>query len=137
MPREGLHGWIRTIVASVNAQVAAGTDAEEWLTDYVPGFKHRITKVTSVVQVAGTGAGATRLFRLIKGASTVVASKTIALADVTAKGIKIDWTLSTTESDLTLEDADTLSLDVTAAGTQFTALTMDILVQARQRMQQL
>ena len=130
-------GWIRVIVATVRAIVATGADAEEYLTDLVPGYQGVITKVSSIVMVAGTGANATRLFRLLKGTSTVVASKTIALADVTTKGIVIDWTLSTTPEHREFGDTDTLSLDVTAAGTEFTALTMDVLVQGRQRPQQL
>ena len=137
MPNEALHGWTRGLVCATSCPVATGAGAEEWLTDYVPGFRFVVTKVTAVVKVAGTGAGATRLFRVLKGASTVVASKTIALADVTAKGIKIDFTLSTTPENLVFGDVDTLSIDVTAAGTEFTALTFDLLIQGRQRQQQL
>jgi hypothetical protein len=129
-------GWLRGLVIAVKAIVATGAGAEEYLTDFVPGYQGVITKVSSIVLVAGTGVGATRLFRLLKGTSTVVASKTIALADVAAQGTVIDWALSTTPENLAFGDTDTLSLDVTAAGTEFTALTMNVLVQARQRPQQ-
>lgn len=138
MPNEALHGWIRANVLNATCPVASGTNAQEYVTDHVAGFKFVVTKVTSIVQVIGSTSSATRLFRLIKGASTVVASKTIALADVGTMGLKIDWTLSTTSGDLTFEDADTLTIDSPAAGSSsYGSLTLGVMVQGRQRPQQL
>ena len=135
MPRETAGaGYLRGFI-TVQAAVAGGASAQEWLTDYVPGFGLVIESVKAVVKVAGTGSGATRLFRVVKGASTVVASATIALADTTAVGLVID--LPVTVLNAPFRDDDTLTVDVTAAGTEFTALTLDFIIRYRTRPQQL
>ena len=138
MPREGRSGWIRAEIASVDAIVASGTGLQEFITDFVPGFGFVVTKVVAIVEVVGATGGATRLFRLLKGTATIAASKTIALADVGTKGIQIPFTLSTTPENLVYGDDDTLSIDTPAAdSSSYGALTMRIIVQGRQRPQQI
>lgn len=136
MPRETNSGagWIRGFVR-VDAPIASGTDAEEYLTDLAPGFKFIVEKVYAVVKVAGTGSGATRLFRVLKGASTVVASKTIVLADMATKGAIIELTLVQAVS--AFGDADTLSVDTVATdAVSFTAGTLEFFIKYRTRAQQ-
>src|SRR5262245_23930404 len=133
MPREGPNGWVR-VEETYNAPVAAGTGAEEYVTDLVLPYTRIYERVRAIVEVVGAGAGATRLFRLIKGTSTVVASATITLAGTATKGTVIDFTMVPAECQFF--DADLLSLDVTAAGTQFTALTLQFQLLSRQRAQQ-
>lgn len=136
MPREASRaGWTRYETA-VRAIVATGTSAEEYLTDLTSGFYRELEAAYFVVDTAGTGAGATRLFRVIKNTSTVAASKTIALADTATKGTIITLTLSTTPSELMFFDDDEISLDVTGAGTQFTALAGTFVLRWRTRPQQ-
>jgi hypothetical protein len=138
MPREGRSGWFRADIASVDAIVASGTGAQEYITDFVPGFRFVVDKVVAIVEVVGATGGATRLFRLLKGTATIAASKTIVLADVGTKGIQIPLTLSATPENLEFGDLDTLSIDSPAAdSSSYGALTMHFLVQGRQRPQQL
>lgn len=125
MPARGPFGLTRSFI-TLPAVVATGTSAEEYVTDMVPGFQFELTKAWFVVTVVGTGAGATRLFRVVKTVGTtdyVAASATIALADTATKGVIKTFTLSTTQTDCMFYDADKLTIDVTGAGTQFTALS--------------
>jgi hypothetical protein len=114
--------------------VATGTSAVEYVTDFVPGFKFVIESVKAVVRVAGTGSGATRTFNVKKGAATLAASAAVTLAATAAIGTVVD--IPVTAADAEFEDADTLTVDVDSGGTQFTALTFDLIVKYRQRPQQ-
>ena len=138
MPREASRaGWTYNTL-SVNVPVASGTDAQEWVTDLTPGYQFEVVSAFFVVQVAATGAGATRLFRVLKGTETVAASKTILLADATPIGTVITLTPSTTRTDRQYGDADTLSVDSPAADSvSFTAGTFQAFIVIRSRPQQL
>ena len=135
MPRQGHNGWIRTI-ENLRIVVASGTSAEEYLTDITPGFQRELVAAYFVSNGDGAGASASRLIRIVKGASTVAASRTLVLADTQTKGLVSAFTLSTTPSDYQFFDASTVSIDVTAAGTQFTTLTGTIKMVWKQKPQQ-
>lgn len=122
MPAPGTYGLIR-IPLTFRINVASGTSAEEYVTDITYGFRFEVAKAWFVASGDGAGAGATRLFRIVKGASTVAASATIALAATQTKGTVSAFTLSSTPSDYHFFDSDTFTVDVTGAGTQFTTLT--------------
>lgn len=129
MPRFAPYGWVRTHL-NIYIPIPGGAAANELVTDFVPGFKFVIEKVSSAVAVVGAGAGATRLFRVIKGASTVVASKTIALADTDTLGERHDWTV--VPADATFDDADTLTVDTPATGAvAYTAGALNLIIVAR------
>lgn len=135
MPKAARFGFTRHTVV-VNAPIASGTSLQEWLTDLVLGFGFEVEKVSVAVKVAATGAGATRLFRVVKGASTVVASKTIALADATPIGKVIDLTMASTVGDRSFDDDDTLTVDSPAADSvSFTAGELEFYITYLQRPQ--
>lgn len=134
MPARGVFGLIR-IPLTFRINVASGTSAEEYVTDITYGFQFEIWKAWFVASGDGAGAGATRLFRIVKNASTVAASATIALADTQTKGDTTAFTLSTTPSDYHFFDSDTFTVDVTGAGTQFTTLTGNLHIIALTRAQ--
>lgn len=135
MPREATRaGWVRNQLA-IYHPLPAGTGAVEIVTDLVPGFRLFVEKVWAVVQVAGTGAGATRTFRVLKGASTVVATRTLALADTTPVGAVVPFTV--TPANAEIGDADTLTVDFASGGTAFTAGAVVLIIQYRTRAQQL
>ncbi len=114
------------------------TGAQEWLTDAVPGFGFEVEKVYAVVKVASTGSSETRLFRVLKGASTVVASKTIAHADAQTIGAVIDLTMTSTAGDNVFDaDTNTLTVDSPAADSvSFTAGELEIHIVYMQEPQQ-
>jgi len=134
MPREAAGaGWIRTQLG-IYVPIPAGTGAAEIVTDFIPGFHAFIEKVRAYVAVVGAGAGATRTLRLLKGASTVVASATVTLASTDTLGEEQVFTL--TDANKEYVDADTWTVDFAAGGTAFTGGALNLIVQLRQRMQQ-
>lgn len=132
MPRYAGYGAIRGAF-QFYLPLPAGTGAAEPVTDYVAGFQYVIEKVTFVTQVAGTGASASRTFRVIKGASTVVATVTLALADTATVGALKAFTVTSANADFS--DTDTLTVDFASGGTAFTAGAGVLLVQYRQQPQ--
>lgn len=134
MPRETAGaGFIRTQV-NFRYPLPTGTGAHEIVTDAVLGHGFTVEKVEAFVTVAGTGAGATRTMRLIKGASTVVASATVTLAGTATVGAKVAFTV--TEANAVFLDGDTLTVDVASGGTAFTAGELQLIATLRQRPQQ-
>lgn len=134
MPRYARFGWLRGFL-TFRSPIASGTAAEEYVTDVAPGFEFTIEKVSAVVVTAFTGAGATRVFRVLKGASTVVATATIVLADGATKGAVID--VPVTAANASFADADTLSIDTIAAGAvSFTAGELMWVIKYRTKPQQ-
>lgn len=118
MPREASYGFHRAFIESPNV-IPTGTGAATLRAAFTPGFRFIIEKVRWVTTVAGTGAGASRTFRVLKNASVVAATRTLVLADTAAVGQTVDYTV--TAADATFDDDDTLTLDVAAGGTAFTA----------------
>lgn len=130
MPRHAPYGWARGHFG-IYIPLPAGTGAVEAVTDLVPGFKFVIEKVTAIVQIAGTGTAASRVFRVVKGASTVAATATLLLADTTPVGKLKAFTV--TAADAGFDDADTLTVDFPAAGAvAFTAGAVWLDIQYRQ-----
>ena len=105
------------------------------VTDLAPGFRYFIEKVTAVVQVAGTGTSASRTYRVLKGASTVVATRTLALADTATVGALIPFTVTAANAEY--NDSDVLTVDFASGGTAFTAGALMLVIQYRARAQQL
>jgi hypothetical protein len=133
MPRFAPYGFVRGHL-NIYIPLPAGTGAVEVVTDLVPGFAFTIEKVTAIVQIAGTGANASRVFRVLKGASTVVATATLLLADTTPVGALKAFTVTAAAADYT--DADTLTVDFPTAGAvAFTAGSVELAIQYRQRAQ--
>lgn len=135
MGREALHGWIYTL-ESYHIIVASGTSAEEFVTDLTPAYRRELVAGWMISHGDGAGASASRLIRVLKNTATVALSRTVVLADTQTKGLVTAWTLSSTPSDYQWYDSDTLSIDTTAAGTQFTTLTFTLKLKWRQHQQQ-
>lgn len=119
MPRKAIYGFHRGQF-NIYVPLPAGTGLVESVTDMVPGFDFVVEKVTAHVAIAGTGAGATRVLNILKGASTVVATATVTLADTATVGVLKAFT--TTAANAKFLDADTLSVEwPTAGAVAFTA----------------
>lgn len=135
MPREASGaGWIRGQF-NIYIPMPAGTGAVEFVTDHKPGFRFYIEKVLGYWQVAATGSGASRTFRVLKGASTVVATTTLVLADGDTVGK--EKVLTVTPANAEYGDADVLTVDMANGGTAFTAGALMLAIQYRTRPQQL
>lgn len=133
MPRPAPYGFVRGTF-SFPIKIPAGTAAAEFVTDYVAGFTYVIEKVTFHTTVAATGAGASRVFRVVKGASTVVATRTHVLADSSDLGEQ--QSLTVTAANAEFSDTDTLTIDTIAAGAvEFTAGEVQCVIQFRQKPQ--
>lgn len=107
--------WARAPLG-IYAPIPAGTGAVEAVTDLVPGYAFQVEKVTAVVQVAGAGAGANRTIRVLKGASTVVATGTLTLANTGTVGALVALTVTDDGAANDFEDGDTLTVDFPSAG---------------------
>lgn len=137
MPREAnRNGWHRGHFTFSIDLVAPGAGATERVTDFVAGFGFIVERMRAYVDVAGTGAGATKAVRVIKGAATVAATLTATLANTAVPGAEIATSALGTLADRTFNDADTFTLDL-AAGTLFTAGRLIVVVQYRYRAQQI
>lgn len=136
MPRETSgSGWIRTLF-NIYIPLPTGTGAVEPVTDITFGYRFIVEKAWAVAQVAYTGASASRTFRIIKGASTVAATRTLVLADGATVGQAVAFTASA-QPDCIFEDTDTFTVDFASGGTAFTAGALDLVVQIRHKTQQL
>lgn len=135
MPRFAAHsGWLRTFI-SIRINVAPGTSAEEFLTDFTPGCEMVLESCRFVASGDGAGAGATRTLRVIKGTATVAATGTVALASTTTKGAITALTPASDLIDRTFRDGDLITVDLASGGTQFTTLTGNVILRFRQRLQ--
>ena len=135
MPQHaGGPGWTRGFL-NFYVTLDLTTNNSVVVSAYVPGFRFVIEKVRSFVEIAGTGGGATRNMRLLKG-TAVAASYTHTLAGTATLGTQMTWALSTTVDDYRWGDADTLSLDFASGGTAFSAGKVNVLIQYLQRQQQ-
>lgn len=132
MPRPAPYGFQRGQYG-IYIPLPAGTGAAEIVTDYLPAFHHRIERVGAFVAVVGTGAGATRTLRVVKGASTVVWSATVTLASTDTLGEAQVGTL--VPADAEIGDNDLLTVDFTAGGVAFTGGALNLIVQYRAALQ--
>jgi hypothetical protein len=113
MPRFSPFGFVRA-EKNIYVPIPAGTGAVEVVTDWSPGFAFTIESVKAYVATAGVGAGASRVFRVLKGASTVVATRTMVLANTDTVGKEVAFTV--TAANASYGDADVLTVDFPAAG---------------------
>jgi len=134
MPRETSGaGFIRG-QQNVYIPLPAGTGAAEIVTDWVGGFGFTIESVKAYVAIVGAGAGASRTLRVLKGASTVVATGTVTLTSTDTLGE--ENVLAVTAADAVFLDADTLTVDFASGGTAFTGGALNLVINYRQRTQQ-
>jgi len=133
MPRNAPYGFTRGQLA-FSCAIPAGTGLVAAVSAFLPAFGFTIERVRAYVDVVGAGAGATRTFRVLKNAATVVASATVTLASTDTLGEEQVFTV--TAADATYDDDDTLTVDWPAAGAvAFTAGRLHLVIQYRQRAQ--
>jgi hypothetical protein len=137
MPREGQNGWIRS-TTGLYIPIPGGTSAVEALTDLTQTYRQMLETAVAVVTVAGTGSGANRTIRVLKGTGTVVATGTLTLANTATVGAKVALTVTDDGATNAFEDDDVLTVDFPAAGAvAFTAGAINLLLGWRTRPQQL
>lgn len=96
------------------------TAAADLVTNYVPGYKFKILKVDFVTTTLGTGTSASQVLNLEIGTTNVTGGVvTVALADTDTLGKLTAGTMVTAAN--TGSATDTLSVEVAASGTVFTA----------------
>ena len=97
-----------------------GTGAIDLLTNYVPGYRFKLLAFDFVTTVAGTGAGASQTFNLEIGTTNVTGGVlNVTLASTDTIGEVTAGTAITAANVGTA--ADTLSIEMAASGTVFTA----------------
>lgn len=97
-----------------------GTSAIDMITTITPGYKFKILGLDFVTTVAGTGAGASQVFNLEIGTTNVTGGVcTVTLASTDTIG-KITAGTAVTAAN-TGTASDTISLEMAASGTAFTA----------------
>jgi hypothetical protein len=96
------------------------TSAIDLMTGYTPGYKFKLLGMHFVTTVAGTGASASQVFNLEIGTTNVTGGVlTLLLADTDTIG-KITAATAITAAN-TGSASDTISLEMAASGTVFTA----------------
>lgn len=104
------------------ASLATGlsTSAIDLLTDWTPGFAFKLLALEFATTIAGTGTSASQVFNLEIGTTNVTGGVlTLALADTTPVG-KVKAATAITAAN-TGTSTDTVSLEMAASGTVFTA----------------
>lgn len=129
MPRKAPYGVQRHTLNFYHA-IPAGTGAVEIVTDWVAGFSYVIESVKAYVAVAGTGTSASRTYRVLKGASTVAATRTLVLADTATVGAEVAFTV--TPANAEFSDTDKLTVDFASGGTAFTAGALNLVIVYRE-----
>jgi hypothetical protein len=126
-------GWTRTPL-TFYFPIAGGTGSVEPVTDLDLGIHYTIESANYVLQVAGVGSGGNRVLRILKGASTVVASVELAVADATPIGKAI--ALTVVAADANFEPGDLLSVEWDDAGAvAYTAGAGNLVIGIRSRPQ--
>lgn len=127
-----------TIAATVGIQTIAipiqlasmTTSAADLMTNYVPGFAFELLSAEFVTTTIGTGTSASQVLNLEIGTTNVTGGAlTIALADTDTLGEKKAATAITAANVGTA--SDTLSIEVAAGGTAFTAGAGYVLIKLR------
>lgn len=142
MPREASPAFIRTIVPLLPVPgvvgILDGTGAITLVNSLPLPYKATIEKITYVAGLIHTGAGGTQTFKVRKGGATgtVVATLTVALADVGAVGaFKTASVAAADDENARLVDGDTISFTRDASGTAYTAGSGIFYLTLRQRAQ--
>jgi hypothetical protein len=128
MPRYGRGGWIRnwfTIPSVSNAAANphfGGTGAVTIIDSHTPGFQLVLEQIGFTASITAGATAGSQVFKLRKGgaAGTVIATLTLALANVNALGETTTANVSGTIEDCTLDDDDTFSITRDASGTDYT-----------------
>lgn len=142
MPKEFGPSFLRhempLLIAPALTGIADGTGAITLIDSLPVGYVGTIERLRFVSGSIATGAGGTQTFKLRKGgaAGTVIATLTLALADVNAVGkFKQAAVAAADEAVARLTDTDTLSLTRDSGGTAFTKFEGIFSVVLRQRPQ--
>lgn len=135
MPRPAIYGFARGNF-NFYLPLPAGAGLVAAVSALVPGFEFTIEKVTFFTQVVGVGAGASRVFRVLKNTATVVATATLLLAETDTIGELKAFTV--TAADAFYSDTDSLTVDFPAAGAvAFTAGAGILVVTYRHQLQRI
>lgn len=130
-------GWVRTPY-NVYIPLPGGTSAAELITDIAFDFEFAVEKAVAATAIASTGAGATRTFRVLKGAATVVATGTITLAGTNTLGKLTLLTVTDDGETNVFRPGDILTVDSPTAGAvAFTAGAINLALLLRTRAQTL
>jgi len=130
-------GWTR-VPLGFTIVIPGGTSAGEFVTDADYDFMFEVESVIAHTAVVATGSGATRVFRVLKGSATVVATATIALADASVLGEQVVFTVTDDGATNHFEPGDLLTVDTVSAGAvAFTAgqLDLDIILRTKPQTQ--
>lgn len=96
------------------------TAAADLITDFVPGFRGKIVSAQFFTTTLGTGSGASQTLNFEIGSTNLTGGvTTLTLATTTPLGNRIAATAITGNN--TFAATDTISLEVAASGTVFTA----------------
>jgi len=142
MPKEAGPAFLRhelpLLPVTAVTGVGDGTGAITLIDSLPLGYVGVLEKLRFVSSSIATGAGATQTYKLRKGGATgtVVATLTIALADVNAVGkFKVASVAAADDASARLMDTETLSLTRDASGTAYTKLEGLFSVVIRQKPQ--
>jgi len=143
MPREVHPAYTRTekVLLPVPAVtgIGDGTGAITLIDSLPLGYRGLIEKITFISGSIATGAGGTQTFKVRKGGAsgTVVATLTLALADVNAVGKFKSASVAAAdqESAKLTSDTDTISFTRDASGTAYTKLEGVFVLTIAQRLQ--
>jgi hypothetical protein len=136
MPRPAPYGYSRSTLALTipfTGFLSVATQVNLVLSKLL-GFKAELEKVELVTTVVGTGAGATRLINIRKGSATgtVVGTITPTLANQGVLGVVLTGAVVTAGAANKFDDADTVTVELPAAGTAFSAGGGDLILTFRQ-----
>lgn len=113
---------ISTLVHPLTSIVTGlGVLAIDLLTNYVPGYRFKVLKFDFITTVAGTGAGASQIFNLEIGTTNVTNTLTVTLASTAAIGQMTSGIPNPIAAANVGTATDTLSIEMAAGGTVFTA----------------
>ena len=142
MPKEAGPAFLRhelpLLPVTAVTGVGDGTGAITLIDSLPLGYVGVLEKLRFVSSSIATGAGRTQTYKLRKGGATgtVVATLTIALADVNAVGkFKVASVAAADDASARLMDTETLSLTRDASGTAYTKLEGLFSVVIRQKPQ--
>jgi len=140
MPKESSPGWVYGPIFTlpVTAAMIAGTSQIIYVTSLSPGFKCAIDKVTFVPTVELAGAGGAQTINVRKGAAdgTVLCSLALAIANK-AVSVVSSGAVAAADKDTAYlrSDSDTISIEMAASGTAFSAGSGVLTVWGRSRPQ--
>lgn len=137
MPNEASGaGWMFT-PENIPIKMPPGTGQVSSVLSLPRGYRSTIIAVKLIVSVAFAGAGATRTFNVRRGSATgtVIATRTVALADGATVGTVLDVPVTGGSADFL--DGDNLTIEwPTAGAVAFTAGEVTVVIITRKRTQQ-